>query len=206
MSASADHISDELIGSVTDTYQGNEPVRQKLHDGGRIHIDRQLPFLALYRQPATHADLGTERLLLGETSYVLADGRPEHHASLARLIKEILTIQHERFGACLLLELWSGTEVTDETRQPSFRIVAPRHGTPAEFLEEMENALLNVCVDGPGTDVTINYEDENTPTQLPPLLTEQELGQLNCLHIGLEVSPIYRDADTNTLLPFRLRR
>ncbi|OOY40067.1 hypothetical protein BOV90_06265, partial [Solemya velum gill symbiont] len=88
MNTSSDYISDALIGSVTNAFQRNKPVREKLHDGGRIHIDRQLPFLALYRQPATYADLSTERLLLGEASYILASGRPEHHASLARLIKE----------------------------------------------------------------------------------------------------------------------
>lgn len=206
MNGSADYISDALIGSIADAYQRNEPVRHKLRDGGRIHIDRQLPFLALYRRPATHEDLGTERLLLGEASYLLADDRPEHHASLVRLIKEILTIQHKQFGACLLLELWSGAEVTDETRQPAFRIVAPRHGAPTAFLEKMENALLNIRLDDYATDVTINYQEEFTPRQQPLLLTEQELGQLNCLHVGLEVSPVYRDADTNTLLPFRWRR
>lgn len=203
MNGNADYISDALIGSITDAYQRNEPVRHKLRDGGRIHIDRQLPFLALYRRPATRADLGTERLLLGEASYLLADDRPEHHASLIKLIKEILTIQHQKFGACLLLELWSGAEVTDETRQPAFRIVAPEHGAPTAFLEKMENALLNIHIDDSGADVTISYEQEVTQ---PLLLTGQELEQLNCLHVGLEVSPVYRDADTNTLLPFRWRR
>lgn len=206
MNTSSDYISDALIGSVTNAFQRNKPVREKLHDGGRIHIDRQLPFLALYRQPATYADLSTERLLLGEASYILASGRPEHHASLARLIKEILTIQHEKFGACLLLELWSGEEVNDETRKPTFRIIAPRHGVSAEFLDEMENALLNARIDDSVTEVTISYEDEINPAQLPPLLTGLELEQLDYLHVGLEVRPIYRDEDTNTLLPFRLRR
>lgn len=206
MNGSVDYISDALIESVTDAYQRNEPVRYKLHDGGRIHIDRQLPFLALYRRPATHDDLGTERLLLGEASYLLADDRPEHHASLVRMIKAVLSIQHKQFGACLLLELWSGAEVTDETRLPAFRIVAPRHGAPAIFMESMESALLNTRIDDDHTDVTISYEEEVTPQQQPLLLTAQELRQFNCLHVGLEVSPVYRDADNNTLLPFRWRR
>ncbi|WP_126456774.1 flavohemoglobin expression-modulating QEGLA motif protein [Sulfuriflexus mobilis] len=206
MNGSADYISDALIGSITDAYQRNEPVRYKLRDGGRIHIDRQLPFLALYRRPATRADLGTERLLLGEASYLLADDRPEHQASLVKLIKEILSIQHKQFGACLLLELWSGAEVTDETRQPAFRIIAPKHGSPSAFLERMENALLNIRIDDDRPDVAISYAEDVTPPQQSLLLTKQELTRLNCLHIGLEVSPIYRDAETNTLLPFRWRR
>ncbi|MGD8999832.1 MAG: DUF1704 domain-containing protein [Granulosicoccaceae bacterium] len=206
MNGTTAYISDALIESVTGSYQRNEPVRHKLRDGGRVHIDRQLPFLAVYRQPAAGEDLGTERLLLGEASYLLADDRPEHHASLARLIKEILAIQHQQFGACLLLELWSGAEVTDETRQPAFRIVAPRHGASPVFLERMENALLNIRIDDARTDVTIDYEEEVTPPQQSLLLSTEELAQLNCLHVGLEVSPVYRDADKHTLLPFRLRK
>lgn len=205
MNDNALYISDALIESVTDALLRNEPMRHKLAGGGRIHIDRQLPFLALYRQPSTREDLGTERLLLGEAAYILTDDRPDHHEQLNKLIRAILSLQQKQFGASLLLELWSGPEVTDEVSHPEFRIVAPTHDTPAEFLERMENALLNIHINNLKTDVVVTYQDKFTPPLQSPLLSEQEFIQFNCLHLGLEVSPIYRDADTNTLRPFRWR-
>jgi uncharacterized protein (TIGR02421 family) len=206
MTDTADHLDDALIDTVIASYRRNEPVRHKLRDGSRVHIDRQLPFLAVYRRPAKHDDLGTERLLLGESSYLLVGDKAESPAPLVRLITEILSIQQQQFGACLLLEMWSGAEVTGEIRQPAFRIVAPRHDVPSAFLEEMENALLNIRIDGAHPEITIDYEEELAPPEQALLLSNEQFAQLDCLHIGLEVSPIFRDAENHALLPFRLRK
>ncbi|MDT8405463.1 flavohemoglobin expression-modulating QEGLA motif protein [Sulfuriflexus sp.] len=201
-----DYLNDALIDSVLDKYRRNIAVRTKMNRRGRIHLDRQLPFLAFYRQPSTANDRGTARLLLGETSFLLADNQPGHQAALHRLVTGILDIQHRQFGACLLLELWAGTEVTDETRHVALRIIAPPHNVPPAFLERMENAMLNIRInDHQRAAVAVSYQEEPISPS-PPLLSDRELKQFNCLHIGLEVSPIYRDTGSNQLLPFLLRR
>jgi len=206
MSKSPETISDKLIQSVADSLRRNEHTRYKLSDGGRIHIDRQLPFLSLYRRPSTHDDIGTERLLLGEPAYILADDKPENQQQLGTLIEKIIEIQHDLFGASLVLELWSGPEVSDETEPVVFRIVAPDDIISNEFLESLENALLNIRVNNQGAKVAITYDKGELIQRSPPLLTQQVLKQFNCLYIGIEVSPIYRNAIQNTLYSFRLRQ
>ncbi|HZJ49068.1 MAG TPA: hypothetical protein VFD97_08580, partial [Acidimicrobiia bacterium] len=52
-------ISDRLIAEICDRLTRNQPVRRTLPDGGRLHIDRQLPFLIMYRPPEKSDDAGT---------------------------------------------------------------------------------------------------------------------------------------------------
>jgi hypothetical protein len=47
----------------------NEQVRRNLPGGGRLRIDRQLPFLCLYRSPSSGADVGTRQLVTTEAAY-----------------------------------------------------------------------------------------------------------------------------------------
>ncbi|MCK5360136.1 MAG: DUF1704 domain-containing protein, partial [Gammaproteobacteria bacterium] len=111
-------ISNDIIKKICEKLSDNKSMRHKLPAGGRVHVDRQLPFLCLYRYPQDRKDSGTERLLLGEAAYILAPASDEHHEQLARLVREILAIQRGVFGACLLLEIWAGDEVADEQEQP----------------------------------------------------------------------------------------
>ena len=64
----------KLIAEVRQRLAKNNQVRRKLPDQGRLHIDRQLPFLFVYRRPADREDLGAERLVMGEAAYLVAPG------------------------------------------------------------------------------------------------------------------------------------
>ena len=65
-------ISADLVTEIRSSLESGKPVRQKFKDWGRLHIDRQLPFLCVYRRPVDHSDAGTKQLLLGEAAYILA--------------------------------------------------------------------------------------------------------------------------------------
>ena len=67
----------------------NERVRRSLPDKGRLHIDRQLPFLCVYRQPPNHVDAGTERLVQGEASYLIAPGGSKFRHGISKLVRNI---------------------------------------------------------------------------------------------------------------------
>lgn len=198
-------ISDTIIEDIRDKLSDNKRVHQKLPGGGRVHLDRQLPFLCLYRYPQNRDDKGTERLLLGGASYILAPASDEQHEQLARLVQEILAIQSEAFDSCLLLEIWAGDEVADEQEQPDFHIVAPDTRVPANILEDMEDALLGIRVDEAQAHITLSYRKSISAPSCSDIMSRKVLKQLNCLHLGLEVSPTYREAEGQTLLPFRIR-
>jgi len=89
MSSESQPLSGELIADIGARLARNEPVVQKLPAGGRLHIDRQLPFLAVYRQPPNTADIGTARLLLGEAAYLIAPGRTPDDETFIDLLKTI---------------------------------------------------------------------------------------------------------------------
>jgi uncharacterized protein (TIGR02421 family) len=178
----------------------NEPIRQQTPDGGRLHIERQLPFLCVYRHPAQCKDRGTTRLLLGEAAYLLADSRAEHFPFLSELVTTIVERQSKIFGAFLLLELWEGSYPQNDQKM-HFRIVAPSHNPPREALEELESALLGVAIKNQHSSVELAYRDFVHPPELQAL---QSSRNRNLITLGLEVSPIYRDPENHTLFPIML--
>jgi len=66
-------ITDGFIQNVCEKIRKNKPIRMDLPGWGRVNIDRQLPFLCLYRLPTSRADVGTQKLVQSEASYIIAD-------------------------------------------------------------------------------------------------------------------------------------
>src|SRR5687767_15935422 len=67
-----------------------KPVRRTLPQGGRVHIDRPLPFFCVYRAPKHTSDLGTAELVRAQASYLIAEN-PEHSdAELARVVGAVV--------------------------------------------------------------------------------------------------------------------
>ena len=194
-------LDNTLITTIGETLARNELVRKNLPDGSRLHIDRQLPFLCVYRRPLERKDTGTERLLLGEAAYLLATSRERHYSELVSLVKEVAQQQSKHFGAFLLLELWSA-EAEEDKSLPLFHIYAPRNGTPQHALEELESELLAINIEGQSTQVELSYHDVVHPPDLKPLLESEKQ---NLITIGLEVNPVYRDTESGELFPFELR-
>ncbi len=197
-------ITDTLIEDITEAIASNKPIRKKLPGGGRLHIDRQLPFLCVFRKPSSELETAAERLLLGSPSYLLVNGDPEKLADTNKLLVAILRTLSKCFDQFCLLELWSAQPDTDDPLQPGFEIVASSRQTPNRYLEELENALLHVCVESLHATIEVNYQLEIAPPGLAPLLDSEQMISLNCIPVGLAVKPIYLDADTNELLPFQL--
>jgi hypothetical protein len=165
-------FGDEFISEITAQLRANSWVRCKLPGGGRLHIDRRLPFLCVYRRPPGWSDVGTNKLLLGEASYLLASGEPEQQQGISATA--------------------------------TFRVVAPHRDAPMRLLEKLENALLGVAIDGVSPTVAVSYEKLWAPPGLEPLSLQSHVGEANCLKLGLEIEPFYRDAATGALFPFEL--
>ncbi len=197
----ATSLDNKLITTIGEALAHNEMVRRDLPDGSRLHIDRQLPFLCVYRRPLHREDAGTERLLLGEAAYLLAASRESHYSELVSLVKEIAQRQSAHYGAFLLFELWSA-EPEEAKQLPLFHIHAPRNGAPDRTLEELESELLAITIEGQTSQVELSYHDSIHPPELKPLLAD---GKQNFISIGLEVNPIYRDSQSGELFPFELR-
>lgn len=203
----ANIITNELIDEISQQLANNQSVRRKLHKHGRVHIDRQLPFLCLYRHPVDRNDQGDETLILGQAAYLETTADPALQDKVSKLVTNIVKTQSAAFGGFLLIELWSG-EVHEETEQPAkpaFHLHAPRQNAPNKVLDSFENALLKTRLRKQVASVEVSFEDDCSPPGLAPLLTAEQSKQFECLYLGLEINPVYRDSITGEVLPFAMR-
>jgi uncharacterized protein (TIGR02421 family) len=197
-------LTEQKISAIYDALAKNKPVRYHGPKHGNIHIDRQLPFLVVYRRPADSIDIGTERLLLGEASYLLVEDTAPDHEALSEIVTTIAQIQTEAFGAFLFLEIWAGQIPDIEHAPPGFRIYAPKQNCPAQLLEKFQSALLKIHINKQKAKVAVKFTDPVHPPDRDPLLSKDQLCAHNWIHLGLEVTPIYRDQHA-TLFPFELK-
>lgn len=124
-------ISPALIDTVCRRLSENKRVRRTLPGGGRLHVDRQLPFLCVYRRPPDMADVGTQRLVMGEASYLVVPGSSTHRRAVSKLVTALGKTMLVEFGAFLILEIWAGPDGNKSSDpsvpsvSPAFQIVAP---------------------------------------------------------------------------------
>lgn len=200
-------LKPEFLQHIAERLAHNKPVRRTLPPWGRIHIDRQLPFLCVYRQLPQEANWGTDRLILGEAAYLKASGAPEFATSLSALIKVVVQTLVREFGSFLIVELWAGPECSpldspkDFPQQPGFRIVLPPQRIADTTLQTLRQKLSKVQVHKQPATVDVTVTDRIAPPPCAPLLSARELQDLGCHLIGLEVRPIYWDFKKGLLLP-----
>jgi uncharacterized protein (TIGR02421 family) len=205
----ADIINPQFIENMRQALAAGRPVRRKLPGGGRLHIDRQLPFLCIYRRPPERPDPGTKRLLLGEAAYILASGESQAHAGLRSLVETILSTQISQFGAALLLELWSAPQeqspVEATAQRPSIRVVVSEQLAPSNLLERLETFLLRIQVSGQTPRITLDYREDFTPPDQAPLIEEKSTRLPGLFTLGLEIDPVYRDPASEEVFPYKLK-
>jgi uncharacterized protein (TIGR02421 family) len=200
-------ISNRLIGQVTDRLNRNLPIRRTLPDGGRLHIDRQLPFLVVYRPPIDHPDAGTARLVRGEASYLIAPKGSKHRQQTGALVSAVAEHMTELFGGFLVIEIWAGSD-SDAQPQASgaparaaFRVVTPRRDADLPSVNRLMAGLRRVKVAGTSADVELAAGARLSPPGMPRLVRSFGTAASPVRLIGIEVRPVYRDLETSEEYP-----
>lgn len=205
-------IADEFVNDVRARLKQGKRVRRTLPDGGRLHIDRQLPFLCLYRQPVSRPDHGTDQLIKGEASFLIATASKRATRDLSDLVTKLVEALSDQFGAFLILEIWSAPDADvataadeDDIRptelQPEFVISARGPDMPHRTLDVFRRQLQRVTILKQPATVSIESGPEAHPPDFSYLLKSQQSRSLHCSTIGLCVRPIYRDHETGELFP-----
>lgn len=173
---------------------GGKPVRRTLTGGGRLHVDRPLPFLCAYRTPTDRPDPGTSDLVRTQASYLVASADPDLHDDLARLVAAVVGALTDACGACLLLELWAGPddEEVGGERARRIRIHTPAGDRLATTVEALAAALRAMPTPVGPLAVDVDPSGDASPPDLPPLLAPDAAAHAGCLLVGLEVPPVYR--------------
>jgi uncharacterized protein (TIGR02421 family) len=205
-------ITPAFIAQVCDRLEGGRGVRRSLPGGGRLHIDRALPFLCVYREPLDPTVGQASQLVTGEAAHLIAPGTTELHPRLRELVVGISNIMVRKFGAFLLLEVWTGrerNESTTDTRDvpdPTFRIVSPLLPVDDPTVRELKKALGKIPLRPPPLDVEVTTVGSPAPPDLEELLscapgTSNGCSVDGCSVVGIEVQPVYRQARTGTPYP-----
>jgi len=211
-----DTVPEVLIQNVCARLAGNKRVRRQLPAKGRIHIDRQLPFLCVYRRPKTRVDGGTEKLVTGQASYLIASGKTKHRKEVSSLIERVIQTLCPEFGAFLLVELWSspedlsGLQADGRLGPPGFRIlVHPRDverldNTIERLKRALERVRLSTIIKGAAR-VEVLHRPRVSPPDLVPLVSSSEVRGQGLFVIGIEIDPVFRDPASGNLFPLVLQ-
>jgi uncharacterized protein (TIGR02421 family) len=204
----ANTISDQFVKDVCERLAENKQVRRTLPGWGRVHIDRQLPFLCIYRKRKNEQDSLSEGLITGEASYLTAIENRKQNKQLSFLVKSIAETLKKSFGSFLIVEVWVSAfeELNDETRNynGSFRIIRPKKTEISLTIESLEKSLKKIKIRKKTADVKIEIS-KVAPPGLPALITPIEAEQLGCHILGIEVSPIYLGEESDQVFPLVYR-
>ena len=200
-------INQRFIRTICERLAENKQVRRTLPHHGRLHIDRQLPFLCVYRYPPNRKDTATERLIMGQPSYLIASGNKQIRDNLSKLIENIVETLSREFGAFLTLEIWSTDESKNDndddtlTPAPEFQIATQSNLSPFKTVETLAEALRAIRIHKMVSTVEIARGRKIAPPDLPTLLLSRFLDESGCTVLGLQVRPIYRSPETGELFP-----
>ena len=197
-------ISPAFIAEVCQCIKNGERVYRLLPDGGRLHIDRPLPFLSVHRLRPD--DAGSGELLLGQGSFLLAPA--QFPSEIAALIEGVTQALADRFGAVLLLEVWTRPAVGDDPNSDDaaalFRIYSGEEagGTPVATAR-LQRALQTMNWLGLPVEATI--EAPGNALNWQPPLNQHQAQERSCRVIGLEVPPRFRAANGGPIFPASLQ-
>jgi uncharacterized protein (TIGR02421 family) len=207
----------QIIGAITPRLARNERVRRRLPGNGRLKIDRQLPFLCIYREPC-HGDLGTRdlgtrdpgtrELVTSEAAYLFVSGADDLHPGVQALCDSIAATMEEHFGVFLFIEICA-----DDTFEPSslaptcpaFEIIAPDLASMPTTIDALQKSLQKIRIHGMRAEVRLKADPDFTPTSLRPLKLTQPPEAVGRFYVGLRVRPIFRDADSGVVFPLVLQ-
>ncbi len=212
MQKSSNTISSSFIKTIRGRLANNLQVRRTLPHRGRLHFDRKLPFLCVYRRPRGREDTGTKKLVQGEASYLIASGLRQAQKDLGSLVRGLSEELIESFGAFLVLEVWSARENGSSEnaevgpRRPVFYIYASKDPAATTTVEVLEAELKKIQLGKRRARVLIHTTGKTSPPGFPELLTPRTKKLPGYTVIGLKVDPVYRDALTGQLFPLVLRR
>ncbi len=203
---------DAITEAVCERLGRDQPVRRKLPGGGRLRIDRQLPFLCVYRAPPEGDDGGTRELVTTQAAYLFASGDVRYDDMLSALCQRISATMQEHYGTFLFVEIWAQeieqpSKRLDEGATAAFELVAHDPQSLPSTLDVFAQALSEVTVYGRQATVSIRHSDKVSAPSLCQLrYSSDAAGAKGGCVLGLAVRPLYRDPMTGGLYPMVLEQ
>lgn len=191
-------------------------IRRELPFGGRMHIDRPLPFLCLYRQPVIGEDAGTRELVKSEASFIVTTASRKAAPGLSSLVTRIADAMSQQFGAFLIVEVWSApdrdvavaadkNDMEPTELRPDFVLAARGPDVPQRTLDTLHRHLQRISILKQPAMARIDSTSLAHPPGLPYVLKSRDATRIACATTSIRVRPIYRDHETEEVYPVVLR-
>ena len=191
------------VEAVTTRIRSGKSLRRKLMPWGRMHVEREVPFLCVYRQPDDTLHAGTRHLVTSQACYLLAPGSLEHAREVTRLVRSVAGAIRQDFGACLILEIQMMRDVEEDS--PLFRIVHDGDEASVSPRDALEAALSRVSIREFPSGVEV-VERPRVAGRDVPLLGRRQEEDASLPHLLLEIRPIYHDSSQDQVFPLVQRR
>lgn len=213
-------ITREFIDEAIDILREGRKLRRKLPTWGQILIEQQLPYICVYRQPPQWDDWGTDKLIMGGSSFLIASSKKREYDGLAALVDRVSAELASCFGTFLIVEIWSGPEVVvteqNPLAPPAFRIQHAKGQPVLSYLHTLAKQLSLLTVEGENSLVSLTPVDRVAPSGLRPLIVPAKAPLLDSngghliqppIHVvGIEVAPIYRNDNEKQNYPHILKQ
>ncbi|MHC4873312.1 MAG: flavohemoglobin expression-modulating QEGLA motif protein [Planctomycetota bacterium] len=202
------YISRHLIEEVSARLAGNKQVRRSLPEWGRLHIDRQLPFLCIYRKRKNYHALKTERLIMGEASYLTVPDKRVFQNDLSSLVKNVAGTLGELFGSFLIIEIWEQAkkDFSAEEFKPLFRIHCQKKHANTSTVSVLDRFLKKIKIRNIHADAEVVKTARINPPGTSPFLSAAEAEKYGCKIIGIEINPVYVDRESGNFFPVIFRQ
>ena len=165
-------------------------IQETLPGQGVLKMESHLPFLLIYRYPSLPKNHAV-RLVMAESSYLIASGDEDSLEELRELLKDISNTLSKSYGSVMFLEIWEGPPTSTD-----FIIKAPKDigsATVDVLSDELERLNRNF----PGLSVKKEYTAQRHPPEMKPLLTVAECLEVGCFLTGLEIPPFYQSVEND---------
>ncbi|WP_257658146.1 flavohemoglobin expression-modulating QEGLA motif protein [Parapedobacter lycopersici] len=193
--------TEKYINRIADKLKKGNPLHMDLPNGGKLHLDRPVPFLLVYRIPPGAEDTFTPTLGETESAYLVSSAHPDDE-STRLTIKTIANNLADKFGGFMLLEVW----LSDQADAAAFTIhLNQKSALPVA--EKLRNELQEIRLSQSSKMEAVLEREKKMPA--PPyydaLMGNEEARKSEIILIGLEIAPIYIDQQTGLPYPLILR-
>lgn len=195
-----------MLDDITDRVEQGLQVRRALPPDGRVHIDRQLPFLIVYRPPEGESDPALRSLVASQASYVVAPSDHKWQSFTHELIERIVKLQSDVFGGFLIMELWVQPDAGDvdtvaEDVRPDFEVAIPRQLTDTPSVDALVRALGRVRILGHKAHVVVRPSIPIAPQHAKRMISPAVAKATNTHALGVAAYATWRSSETGETYP-----
>ncbi len=202
------HKKDQ-VETVLESIEENRSVHLHIPSVGRIHVDRKLPFIILYRFNGDFRDYGASRLIRSESSYLLYEDGEEGFPLLKKLLESVVTLLDREFGACLIVSIRFTDDYTlddSEMLGPEVAIINPEGRQAENFTGTLERELGKFMVERTKMRIRLRRIRGECLPEITRVVGKKLPAGLNCFTVGVELNPFFINPENTMPYPLVFRR